>query len=495
MAQAQLKERIIVLEGNQALANTALAGANIYTLATRNFALADKQGAIVYADHNRIELKNKAVTAAEAVSVSTLLTKKIEIVQGTPWSGITADNQNAIGINDNPDQPRLIRSGTIDFSRPIRSLGKGNLSKWERYSAFYLSGITAASNRRYKYRTPVRGVQLTKTMSAESLDQLPVQYTTGDITGVTSAVDLIYKNLAKQSLNYSLIYRNNMSNTSGSKPFLVLGICDAAQTDPTFNGVTYVLPTVSQIMAATYTSIVVAVDVHPISGNAIPINYTVTPGFRTMLIEAVANGTLTAAGADKIGIINLSQAGTSTSVNAFKGLLFTSMETAKAKVQDESMEDRISTITVNCDKTADLNNSAATMVVASTKRISQGKGEALLIRYNQDADFDLGTRQVWGSSFDFIQHYKPVNPLKWYTVYEFESEEYLGDYATANRYSNSEVITVRTVILVESSTAPSLTTDAAGVTGATTKAGLTTFLAGLLDSAATKLNYYTFTFN
>lgn len=493
--RSQVIERIIVARNNQALKNVAGGGTgdNIYDLATKSYTLADGQIGIVYMDNENPATKDTLIDVV--ANIDALTTKKIQIVQGTAYSGTGATFQNALGVNDTYD-PRVLRSGIIDCSKPVRTMGTGMLSMWERLSAAKMSGLTAVDNVDYSYHLKVEGISLNKINGAQNIDNMYFRITSPDFTtlATVSPTDYLYKYLGVKAAQSSAIWNNAYSGSGGNSPYMVFGICANAATNPTFNAVPYTLPLVGgagSIIDGTVTSIVHSIVINPSTGTAIPMSITVDEAFRQMLLEAVANGQVLIN--DKIGILDTTQAGASATVNAMKGLLFVGMKTSAALVQDEEGDARITSVTLSADRTNELNSPSATLAIASRKRISEGKAAIYQIRYNQDAAYDLYSRQIWGSNFDFIPKYTPITAGEWYTAYIFESELAEQEY-NGQRYSVGEVIIVRTILLVESA-APVATAQTGGVTSATTQANLTTYLKPILDSIAVKLGYSTYTFN
>ena len=150
-------------------------------------------------------------------------------------------------------------------------------------------------------------------------------------------------------------------------------------------------------------------------------------------------------------------------------------------------------VLLNADKTVDLSSPSAVIAIASRRANSNGKSANWLVRYKEDADFDVYTRQVWGSNFDLIQKYVPIDADKWYTSYIIESELHETEF-NGHNYSVGEVITVRTILLVESA-APVKTAATPGVTNASPKADLITYVTPILDTVVQKLGYSSFTFN
>lgn len=490
--RSQVIERIIVARNNQALKNVAGGGTgdNIYDLAAKNYTLADGQIGIVYMDNENPATKDTLIDVV--ANIDALTTKKIQIVQGTAYSGTGATFQNALGVNDTYD-PRVLRSGIIDCSKPVRTMGTGMLSMWERLSASRMSGLVAVNNVDYSYHLKVEGISLNKINGAQNIDNMYFRITSPDFTtlATVSPTDYLYKYLGVKAAQSSAIWNNAYSGSGGNSPYMVFGVCANGATDPTFDSVAYTLPLVSALISGATTSIVHSIVINPATGTAIPMSITPDEAFRQMLLEAVANGQL--ATNDKIGILDTTQAGASATVNCFKGLLFVGMKTSAALVQDEEGDARITSVTLSADRTNELNSPSATLAIASRKRISEGKAAIYQIRYNQDAAYDLYSRQVWGSNFDFIPKYTPITAGEWYTAYIFESELAEQEY-NGQRYSVGEVIIVRTILLVESA-APVATAQTGGVTSATTKANLITYLAPILDSIAVKLGYSTYTFN
>lgn len=491
--RSQVIERIIVARNNQALKNVAggATGDNIYDLATGTYTLADGQIGIVYMDNENPTTKDTLIDVVSGISA--LTTKKIQIVQGTSYSGTAATYQNALGVNDT-FEPRVLRSGIIDCSKPVRTLGTGVLSMWERLSAAKMSGLTAVDNVDYSYHLKVEGIALNKVNGAQNIDNMYFRITSPDFTALSTAspTSYLYTMLGLKAAQSSAIYTNPYNGTGGNSPYMVFGVCANAQTtDAAITPSGYTMPLVSDLIAGTATSINHATVVNTSTSSYIPLLYTPDEAFRQMLLEAVANGQL--ANNDRIGVLEATTAGSSTTVGALKGLLFVGMKTSTAVVQDEEGDAKICTVLLNADRTNELNSPSATLAIASRKRISEGKASIYQIRYNQDAAYDVYSRQVWGSNFDFIPKYTPITAGEWYTAYVFESELAEQEY-NGQRYSVGEVIIVRTILLVESA-APVATAQTGGVTGATTQANLTTYLKPILDSIAVKLGYSTYTFN
>lgn len=487
----QVQERVLVFKGNVALKNGASAGDNIWDIATQNYILADGQLGLVYQDKENIAIIDELVDVV--TDIADLKSKKIQFVQGTPYSGTAATLQNGIGANDQ-FTPRVLRSGIIDVSKPIRAMSTGQLSNWERYSAGKLSGLTAVSNVNYKLHLKVDGTALSKVNGAQNIDNMSFRILTPDFTalGTVSPTDYIYKNLAYKMSQSSAIFRNPLTGTGGYSPYMVFGVCATGQTTPaSITPAAYTMPLVSGLILGTATSIVQSTMVNPSTGTLYFNFFTPDEGFRQMLIEAVANGYLLST--DRIGVIDVTQAGASTTANAFKGILVTGMKQSTALVQDEQADTILTTVLLNADKTVELNSPSATLAIASRRANSNGKSANWLVRYKEDADFDIYTRQVWGSNFDLIQKYVPIDANKWYTSYIFESELHETEF-NGHSYSVGEVITVRTILLVESA-APVTTAATPGVTGATSKASLITYVTPILDTVVQKLGYSAYTFN
>lgn len=486
----QVQERILVFKDDQEMKNNAAAGDNIWDKAASAYTLADGQIGLVYQDKEDITTIDELVDVV--TDISELKTKKIQFVQGTPYSTTAATLQNAIGANDQYNS-RVLRSGIIDVSKPVRTMGTGQRSNWERYSSARLGGLTAVSNSNYKIHLKVDGIALSKVNGAQNIDNMSFRIPTPDFTALAtvSPTDYIYKNLGYKMLQSSAIFRNPLTGTGGYSPYMVFGVCANAQTNPTIAGTTYTLPLVSAIISGATTSITVAVIVNSATSTGYTVKYTPDEGFRQMLIESVANGQL--ANNDKIGVIDVTQAGASTSANALKGLLVTGMKQSTALVQDEQMDTILTTVLLNADKTNDLNSPSATIAIASRRAISNGKSANWLVRYKEDAAFDIYSRQVWGSNFDLIQKYVPIDADKWYTSYIFESELHETEF-NGHTYSVGEVITVRTILLVESA-APVATAATPGVTNSTSRGDLTTYVKPILDTVVQKLGYSAYTFN
>ncbi len=491
--RSQVLERIIVATGNQAIKNVAggAAGDNIYDLATGTYTLADGQLGIVYMDEENTAIKDTLIDVV--ADISALSTKKIQIVQGTPYSATGATYQNALGVNDGFN-PRVLRSGIIDCARPVRAMSTGVLSMWERLSAAKMSGLVAVDNVDYKYHLKVEGIALNKINGAQNIDNMTFRITSPDFTALSTAspTSYLYTMLGLKAAQSSAIYTNPYNGTGGNSPFMVFGItANATTTNASITPSGYTNPLVSGIISGAVTSINHATVVNSSTGSYIPLLYTPDNAFRQMILEAVANGYL--ATTDRIGVLEATTAGASTSVNTLKGLLFVGMVTSTAAVQDEEGDQKITSVILSADRTNELNSPSAVLAIASRKRNSEGKGANYIIRYNQDAAYDVYSRQVWGSNFDLIPKYNPVTLGDWYTAYIFESELLEQEY-NGQRYSVGEVITVRTILLLTAA-APSSTTQVGGVTGSTTKANLTTYLKPILDSIEVKLGYSAYTFN
>jgi len=491
--RSQVIERIIVARNNQALKNVAGGGTgdNIYDLATGAYTLADGQLGIVYMDNENPTTKDTLIDVV--ANIDALTTKKIQIVQGTAYSATGATYQNALGVNDT-FEPRVLRSGIIDCSKPVRTLGTGVLSMWERLSASRMSGLVAVDNVDYTYHLKVEGIALNKVNGAQNIDNMTFRITSPDFTtlGTASPTSYLYTYLGLKAAQSSAIYTNPYNGTGGNSPYMVFGVCANAQTtNAAITPLGYTMPLVSSLISGAATSINHATVVNPSTGSYIPLMYTVDESFRQMLLEAVANGQLL--NTDRIGVLEATTAGASTTVGALKGLLFVGMKTATAAVQDEEGDAKITSVTLSADRTNELNSPSATLAIASRKRQSEGKASIYQIRYNQDAANDVYSRQNWGSNFDLIPKYTPITAGEWYTAYIFESELLEQEY-NGQRYSVGEVIIVRTILLVESA-APVATAQTGGVTTATTQANLTTYLKPILDSIEVKLGYSAYTFN
>jgi len=491
--RSQVIERIIVARDNQALKNVAGGGTgdNIYDLATGAYTLADGQIGIVYMDNENPTTKDTLIDVV--ANIDALTTKKIQIVQGTPYSGTGATYQNALGVNDTFN-PRVLRSGIIDCSKPVRALGTGVLSMWERLSASKMSGLVAVDNVDYTYHLKVEGIALNKVNGAQNIDNMTFRITSPDFTALSTAspTSYLYTYLGLKAAQSSAIYTNPYNGTGGNSPYMVFGVCANAQTtNAAITPLGYTMPLVSGLISGAATSINHATVVNPSTGSYIPLMYTPDESFRQMLLEAVANGQLL--NTDRIGVLEATTAGASTTVGALKGLLFVGMKTATAAVQDEEGDAKITSVTLSADRTNELNSPSATLAIASRKRQSEGKAAIYTIRYKQDAANDVYSRQNWGSNFDLIPKYNPITAGEWYTAYIFESELLEQEY-NGQRYSVGEVIIVRTILLVESA-APVATAQTGGVTTATTQANLTTYLKPILDSIEVKLGYSAYTFN
>lgn len=474
-------ERFIVAEGNQALTNTANAGSNLYNMTTKAYRLADKQIGIVYMDNEKIGLKDKIVAAP--TTLADLESLKIQLVQGTYQSAIPLTNQTQFGTKGT--DVRVMRSAVIDLSKPIYFAGTGVLSRNERSSAQWITGFTATSNKKYVLRISSTSPHMTKLFSQEAMNNHGVIYTSPDYTGVTSPIDSLYKNIGLRALQDSGIYYNAGAGYQGNKNYAVFGIgLTGAGTSVTINGTAYATPTVGTVISGVTTSLTVAVNVTAAGVNRATV-FTPDVAFREMLQAAVTAGKILST--DRFIVMEASTAGASATANACKGLLITGLTLPDGEVQDESFEDKMTTVYV----TSDTNNGAsASISTASSLQKSEGKAKVLKALFEEDAIHDQGNLPRWGSQLTTIPHYVPITDGKWYTMYMFEGELRETEY-NAGSYTTGEVIITRTYLLVESA-APGIATG--GITQVTTQAGLTTFLKPILELAPNKKGFTTATF-
>lgn len=436
----QVIERVLVANGDQDFANVASAGLNRYDLSTKSFRIADGQLGIVYADPNNIGNQNFYTATTDTASTAPF----IKLIQGTSISRTSADMDNHYGTQGT--DARVVESGIIDLTKAV--LYNGTVVKNASYGMVSLGGLTITANKPYRVNVKMSGKELRKFNSEESVDGFSVSMPATDFTalGVTNSTDYVYNALGYEALRNSQYYYDAVSNR-GTQPFFVMGLdtnTGSISTDPTFGGVTYTLPTLTSVIAATSGSITVGV-VQTGATTFAPIQIPITVELREALTQLVASGINTSS---VITILNQSQAGSSASVNKTGLLIFCGLKSAPYKVQDEMILEKLVDIELSADNVKDLNtlDSVATINKLAKVYEGQGQGAYWLIRWKRLAKQSFGNAQVWGSQFDYIVKPDWVDATKNYEVYCIESEL---DESLFNARNYTDVIKVRTYILVE----------------------------------------------